>query len=177
MAQIACTLSHFSCVRLFVTLWTIDFQAPLSMGFSRQEYWSEWPCPLPRDLPDPGIKFASLMSPALAGRFFTTSTTWSTVWKWSRSVESDFLRPPWTVAYQASPGILQARVLEWVDISFSRGSSQSRDRTRGLPHCRQMLYPLSHHNLDFLNSLQRKNTGEKRKRAYEIEERNKVTWI
>ena len=58
------------------TLWTVDPQAPLSLGFSRQEYWSGLPCPPPGDLPDPGIESASLMSPALAGEFFTTSTTW-----------------------------------------------------------------------------------------------------
>ena len=46
------------------------------MGFSRQEYWSGMPCPLPGDLPDAGIEPMSLMSPALAGGFFTTSTTW-----------------------------------------------------------------------------------------------------
>ena len=46
------------------------------MGFSRQEYWSGLPCPLPGDLPNPGIKPVSLMSPALAGEFFTTSATW-----------------------------------------------------------------------------------------------------
>ena len=51
-------------------------QAPLSMEFSRQEYWSGLPCPPPGDLPDSGIEPMSLMSPALAGRFFTTSTTW-----------------------------------------------------------------------------------------------------
>ena len=51
-------------------------QAPLSIGFSRQEYWTELPFPSPGDLPDPGIKRRSLMSPALAGGFFTTSTTW-----------------------------------------------------------------------------------------------------
>jgi len=45
------------------------------VGFSRQEYWNGLLCPLPRDLPDPGIEPASLMSPALADRFFTTSTT------------------------------------------------------------------------------------------------------
>ena len=61
---------------LFVTLWTVACQAPLSMGFSRQEYWSELPCPSPGDLPDPGITSVSLTSPALAGGFFTTSTTW-----------------------------------------------------------------------------------------------------
>ena len=68
-------LSCFSCVQLFVTPWTIAHQAPLSMGFSRQEYWSGLPCPFPRDLPDPGTEPESLMSPALAGEFFTTSTT------------------------------------------------------------------------------------------------------
>ena len=46
------------------------------MGFSRQEYWSRLPCPPPGDLPDPGIEPMSLMSPALAGGFFTTSATW-----------------------------------------------------------------------------------------------------
>ena len=47
-------------------------QAPLSMGFSRQEYWSGLPCPPPGDLPNPGIKPTSSASPALAGRLFTT---------------------------------------------------------------------------------------------------------
>ena len=51
-------------------------QAPLSMGFSRQEYWSGLPCPPPGDLPDPGIKPISLMFPALSGRFFTASAAW-----------------------------------------------------------------------------------------------------
>jgi len=46
------------------------------MGFSRQEYWSGLPRPSPGDLPDPGTEPMSLMSPALAGRFFTTSTSW-----------------------------------------------------------------------------------------------------
>ena len=68
-------LSHFSHVQLFVTLWTVAQQAPLSMGFSRQEYWSGLPCPPPRGLPDPGIEPGSLMSPGLGGRFFTTSAT------------------------------------------------------------------------------------------------------
>ena len=56
-------------VRLFVTPWTVALQAPPSMGFSRQEYWSGLPCPPPGDLPDPWIEPAS---PALTGGFFTT---------------------------------------------------------------------------------------------------------
>ena len=70
----ACVLSRFSHVQPFATPWTIARQTPLSMGFSRQEHWSRLPDPLPGKLPDPGIEPKSLVSPALAGRFFTTST-------------------------------------------------------------------------------------------------------
>ena len=63
-------------VRLFVNSQIVARQAPLCMGFPRQEYWSGLPFPSPRDLPDPGIEPMSLMFPALANRFFTTSTTW-----------------------------------------------------------------------------------------------------
>ena len=55
-----------------MTPWTVAHQVPLSMEFSRQEDGSGLPCPPPGDLPNPGIKPASLVSPALAGRFFTT---------------------------------------------------------------------------------------------------------
>ena len=60
-----------SCVQLIATPWTVSRQAPLSMEFSRQEYWSGLPFPTPEDLPDSGIKSMSLVSPALAGRFST----------------------------------------------------------------------------------------------------------
>ena len=63
------SLSH---VQLFAALWTVACQAPLSMEFSKQEYWSGLPSPLPEDLVDPGMEPASLVSPALAGRYFTT---------------------------------------------------------------------------------------------------------
>ena len=63
-----CMLSHSGHVQLFVTLWIVARQAPLSMGFSRQAYWSGLPFPTPADLPDPGIE---PVSPALAGGFFT----------------------------------------------------------------------------------------------------------
>ena len=58
-------LSRFSHVRLFMTPWPVARQPPLSMGFSRQEYWSGLPCPPPGDLPDPGIKPVYLTSPTL----------------------------------------------------------------------------------------------------------------
>ena len=56
--------------------WTVAHEAPLSTGFSRQEYYSGLSFPSPGDLPDPGIEPTSLVSPALAGEFFITSTTW-----------------------------------------------------------------------------------------------------
>ena len=65
----ASVVQLLSRVQLFATPWTIAYQAPLSMGFARQEYWSGLPFPSPGDLPDPGIKPAS---PALACGFFTT---------------------------------------------------------------------------------------------------------
>ena len=58
-------LSHFNCVHPFGTLWTVAREAPLSLGFSRQEYWSGLPCPPPEDLPDPGIEPTSSVAPAL----------------------------------------------------------------------------------------------------------------
>ena len=67
-------LNHFNCVQLFVTLWTVAHQTPLSVGFSRHEYWL--PCPPLGHLPDPGIKPTSLKSPAQADGLFTTSATW-----------------------------------------------------------------------------------------------------
>ena len=70
---IACVLSCFSPIWLFVTLWTVTRQAPLSMWFSRQEYWSGLPFLSPRDLPHVGIKPMSLTSSVLADWFFTTS--------------------------------------------------------------------------------------------------------
>ena len=68
----------FSHVRLFAIPWTTAHQAPLSMGFSMQEFWCGLPCLPPGDIPDPGMETASLFltSPALASGFFTTSTTW-----------------------------------------------------------------------------------------------------
>ena len=73
----ACLPSCFSCFRLFATLQTIARQAPLSLGCSRQEHWSGFPFPPPRDLSELGLKPVSLTSPAWAGRFFTTSTAWT----------------------------------------------------------------------------------------------------
>ena len=72
----ACVLSCFNQAWLCATLWILAHQAPLSLGISRQEYWSGLPCPTPEVLLYPGTELPSLMSPALVGGFFTTSATW-----------------------------------------------------------------------------------------------------
>ena len=77
----ACVLSHFNHIRLCTTLWTVACQAPLSMGLSRQEHWSELPCRPPGDLPNPGIEPVSLASPALADGFFLS--TWEAICKYN----------------------------------------------------------------------------------------------
>ena len=64
-------VSVLSCVQLFASPWTVVHQAPLFMEFSRREYCSVLPCPPPRALPNPGTKPVFLMSPSLAGGFFT----------------------------------------------------------------------------------------------------------
>ena len=148
-----CVLSH---VRLFVAPWTVARQAPLSMKFSRQGYWNGQPFPTLGNLPNPRIKLVSLASPALAGRFFTTSATWEAplyflalfynfytftdnldVVYYSLESESESevaqscptLCNPVDCSLPGSSvhGFLQARILEWIAISFSRGSSQPRD--------------------------------------------------
>ena len=97
------------------------------MGFSRQEHWSELPALLQRILPAPESKRASLMSPTLAGGFFTTSTTWE-AHKQIAAAAAKSLRLCLTLCDPIDgsppgspiPGILQARTLEWVAISSRR---------------------------------------------------------
>ena len=124
-------LSHFRHVQLFVIPWTAAHQPPLSMEFFRQEYWSGLSCPSPGDLPNSGIKSTTLTSAALTGRFFTTSTTWEV--RWGEVAQSCLtLCDPMdcNLLGFSVHGSLQARILEWVAISFSRGSSWPRDQTR-----------------------------------------------
>ena len=89
----ACMLSCFSRVRLCAALRTAAHQALLSMGFSRQGYWSGLPFRPPEDLPKSGIKLASLTSPVLVGRSFTTSATWQSA---GRLVQTHTAGPPFS---------------------------------------------------------------------------------
>ena len=124
----ACVPCCFSCVRFFSTPWAIAWQTRLSMGFTREEYWSGLPCPPPEDLSDPGMEPASPASPALQEDSLPTEppgkpNICSEVKCESEncSVVSDL----WPHGYTVH-GILQARILEWVAFPFSRESSQPR---------------------------------------------------
>ena len=110
-------LSH---VRLFATPWAVAYKASLSVGFSRQEYWSALPFPSPGDLPDPGIK---PRSPALEADTLTSEPPGKPKCAGAaKSLQScPTLCDPRDGSPPGSPvpGILQARTLEWVAISFS----------------------------------------------------------
>ena len=98
-------LSHFSHVQFCVAPWTAACQATLSMGFSRQEYWSGLPLPSPGNLPNPGIKSTSLKSNGLVGVFFTTSNNSDQFSSVQLLSHIPFFVTPRTAAGQASLSI------------------------------------------------------------------------
>ena len=118
---IACMLNCFSHIWLFATPWTVACQAPLSVAFSRQEYWSGFPCPPPGDLPNPGNESADLGSPALSDRFFTICATWETLnisLLLSRFSCVQLCVTPETAAHQASPSLGFSRQEHWSGLPF-----------------------------------------------------------
>ena len=141
-----CAKSLQSC--LFATLWNIACQVPLSMGLSRQEYWSGLPWPPPGDLPDPGIEPTSFMSSALSGEVFITST-----WETHITVSMQYLvtqsRPTlWDPMDCSPPGPWEfSRQEYWngLPCSLFQGMFPTQGLKPGLPHCRQILYHLNHH--------------------------------
>ena len=123
---LACLLSPFSHVQLFAILWTAARQAPLSIGFSREEYWSGLPFPPPGESSWPGdwtrISYVSCRG-------------WRALYHCDLCLVSHCVRlfaTSWIVPFQVplSMGIFQARILEWVTMLSSRGSSQPKDQTR-----------------------------------------------
>ena len=118
-----CVLSCFSCVQLFVTLWTVAQQVPLSMGFSKQEYWSGLPCPFPEDLPGPGIEPTSHVSCIGRQVFLPLAPPGkSERWKLLRCVR--LFATPWTIQSMEF-----TRPWSGMDsLSLLRGSSQPRDQ-------------------------------------------------
>ena len=123
---VAWVLSCFSRIQLFVTLQTLAHQAPLSIGFSRQEYWTGLPCPPPRNLPDKGLNpHLSCLLHLRAGSLPLPPPGKSMKAKVTQSCPTLCDAMDYTVH-----GILQARILEWVAFPLSRLSSQPRDRTQ-----------------------------------------------
>ena len=139
-----CTLS---CVRFFMTPWTVSHQAPLFMEFSKQEYCSGLPFPSPGDLPNQGIEPTSPVSPTLAGSFFTSWATRAALYLFfvnsnqipclvrmdiveneSHSVVSDSLWPHGLT--MQSMEFSRPELLEGVAFPFSRGSSQPKAWTQ-----------------------------------------------
>ena len=132
----AALLSCFSCARLFETPWTVARQSPLSTGFPRQESWSGLPFPPPGDLPNPEMEPESPVLEVDSLPLSHPEALYS-YRKKEKKVKSlscvQLFETP--MDYCSLPGssvrgILQARILEWVAIPFSRGTSRPRDQTR-----------------------------------------------
>ena len=114
-----CVLSRFGCVQLLVTPWTVTCQAPLSMGFPSQEYWSGLPCPPPGIFPTQGS------NPHLSRLLYWQASSLPLAPPAAAAAKSLQSCPTLCDPIDGSPlgssvpGILQARILEWVAISFS----------------------------------------------------------
>ena len=145
MCVCVCVLSQFSCARLFVTLWAIARQAPLSMEFSRQEYRNGLPCPPLGNLPNPGVKCLCLLhwqatslplvppgKPLYIMRVVNKSE--------SRSVMSNYLQPHELYSPWNSPGQNTGEG----SLSLLQGMFPTQGLNPGLLHCRQVLYQLNH---------------------------------
>ena len=128
----ACFLSHFSHVQLFASPWTIALQPPLSMEFSRQEYLSGLSCPSLGDLPNSGTELTSRTSWALA----------SLLGKWKCKLLShvQLFAIPCTIRPWNSPG-QNTGVRR---LSLLQGTFPTQGSNPGLPHCKRVLYQLSH---------------------------------
>ena len=113
-------LSRFSHVWVFATLWTVACQAPLSMGFSRQEYWSSCPALLQGNSLTQGSNLQFIISPALAGGFFTTSATWA-----EKAMAPHSSTPAWKIPWMEDPGGLQSMGSRRVGVDWATSLSLS----------------------------------------------------
>ena len=112
-----------------MTPWTIVYQAPLSIEFSRQGYWSGLPSPSPGDLPDPGIepRSSALQANSLPSKLQGVVGVCTQLCLTLCNLMD--CSPLQSMGTHSVHGVFQARILEWVAISFSRGSSQPKDWT------------------------------------------------
>ena len=142
-------LCYFSCVLLYATLWTATCQASLFMEFSRQEYWSGLPSPPPGDYPDPRVEPTSLTSTCIGrcilfhlghlGSMCVCMCLCLCACVYAQSCPTLCDPADCSPPGSSIPGSFQARIPEWVAISFSRGSSWSQGLNQCLQHWRQAL--------------------------------------
>ena len=108
-----------SCVWLFATLWTIAQQAPLSMGFFKQEYWHRLPFPSPGDLPNPGLKLTSPVSPALELDSLPDEPSWKPIFHFAKSLQScPTVCDPIDGTHQAPPSLGFSKQEHWSGLPF-----------------------------------------------------------
>ena len=143
-----CVLNRSVVGQLFVTPWTAACQAPLSIQFSRQEYWNGLPCPSAGDLPNPGFEHqspelqADSLLTELPGRLERLFLSISIHRSLSRV---QLFATPWTVAHQAPPSMGFSRQEYWNGLPFpSPGDLPDLGIKPCLLYCRQILYRLSH---------------------------------
>ena len=149
LAGHVCVWSCFSHVWLFVTPRAIACQAPLSMGFSRQEYWSGLPCPPSGDLPNPRIKPASLISPALIGRLFTTHASWEVLhWNHFKALKLfDYPRVPLLTPWRP------CREGPWLPGPRAQQDTSNLQAMGTISFCSPRLLPNTNLRLSFLWSI------------------------
>ena len=136
-----CCCAVLSRVQLFVTLWTVARQAPLSMGFSRQEYWRGLPSPSPRGFPNPGIKPTSLVPSALASGFFTITPPGKPISGVGKAFDGVWRIGCYWLPSFHSPFILFSPVFNWV--LSTRISCNSRESSPS-PHSQRWTLACAH---------------------------------
>ena len=150
--MLTCCCSVYQSCLILLQPHAVARQAPLSMGFCRQEYWSGLPFPTPGDLPNPEIKPASPVLPVLPAESLLAEPpgkprSFLCTHKKKMHVQSclTLCDPPWTVACQAAVSMEISRQEYWRGLSFpSPGGRPDPGIEPSLPHDRQMLYHLSH---------------------------------
>ena len=132
-----------SSVQLFVTLWMVAHQVPLSVGFSRQEHWSGLSCPLPQDLPGPGIEPAPLISPALTGGLFTSKATWDELTKSNPGAQS-LVSTPYTLTYPSGWVLGGNHFIKWTELESIKIPWLKHESYRALHYISHFFKCLNH---------------------------------
>ena len=148
-------LSHFIRVQLFATLWTVAHRAPLSMGFSRQEYQSGLPCPPLEDLPNPRDRTGISSISCIAGGFFTHWATWVALWNIDSSLKNiwtqyhkstifQFWKNKWWKTVHIKVGYQASLVVQQLRICLAMQGTLAWSLIREDPTCHRATKPMCH---------------------------------